>query len=71
METTSPLSLPVSHSLSRTNLAANLRGLWAVTWREWFYFIRYPTWIIGLVIWLAADPGSFDQALEDLLDFYP
>jgi ABC-2 type transport system permease protein len=59
METTSPIPLPVTRSLSRTNLAANLRGLWAVTWREWFYFVRYPTWVIALVIWPMIFPAIY------------
>lgn len=53
---------PVMHhlrSLSRRNLAAELRALWAVALKEWFYFVRYPTWVVGLLIWPAIFPLGY------------
>ncbi len=46
-------------SLSRRSLAAELRALWAVARKEWFYFIRYPTWVISLFIWPIIFPLGY------------
>ncbi len=46
-------------SLSRRSLAAELRALWAVARKEWFYFIRYPTWVISLFVWPIIFPLGY------------
>jgi ABC-2 type transport system permease protein len=52
-------SSTLNGSLSRTNLAAELRALAAVTRREWRIFRRYPTWIVALVIWPIIFPAAY------------
>lgn len=46
-------------SLARPGFAANLGALWAVVWKEWFYIVRYPTWVVGLVIWPVIFPMGY------------
>jgi ABC-2 type transport system permease protein len=46
-------------SLGRSNLLADLRALWAVVRREWLYFVRYPSWIIALIIWPLIFPMAY------------
>jgi len=46
-------------SFSRRSLAAELRALAAVTRRRWRIFVRYPSWIIALVIWPLIFPAVY------------
>jgi ABC-2 type transport system permease protein len=48
-----------TQSLGRSNLLADLRALWAVVRREWLYFVRYPSWIIALIIWPLIFPMAY------------
>lgn len=50
---------PVPVSLSRPSPLSELRALLAVTRREWTIFIRYPTWVVGLVIWPVIFPAVY------------
>lgn len=40
-------------------LAGDLRALWKVAQREWFYFVRYPTWWINMVVWPIIFPLGY------------
>ncbi len=44
-------------ALSR--IIAWARAMWAVTKKEWLYFVRYPTWIINMLIWPLIFPLSY------------
>ena len=55
MTTTAPLS----PSLSRPGLAAELRALWVIFKREWLIFRRYPSWIVALFIWPVIFPTAY------------
>jgi len=55
---TSP-SISLSRSLTHSNFLSALRALWAVIKREWFLFIRYPSWIIALFVWPVIFPLSY------------
>jgi len=48
-----------THSLARPGLAADLASLWAVVKKEWLYIVRYPTWVVGLVIWPVIFPMGY------------
>lgn len=52
-------SLPGIGSLSRKNLAAELRALGAVARKEWLSFVRYPTWIVAILIWPVIFPAAY------------
>jgi ABC-2 type transport system permease protein len=52
-------SLPIPASLGRRTLSSELRALFAVARKEWFYFIRYPTWVVALVIWPIIFPLAY------------
>lgn len=54
---TAPAAVPAS--LSRRSLLSELRALLAVAWRNWVIFIRYPTWVVGLVIWPVLFPAVY------------
>jgi ABC-2 type transport system permease protein len=63
METTSTkastgLLAPVNTNAG-ARLLAELRALWFVTKKEWFYFVRYPTWIINMLIWPIIFPLGY------------
>jgi ABC-2 type transport system permease protein len=45
--------------LSRRNLGAELRALWAVAHKEWLHFVRYPTWIVSLFLWPVIFPMAY------------
>ena len=49
----------VAASLSRRSLLSELRALLAVTWRDWIIFVRYPTWVVGLLIWPVIFPAVY------------
>lgn len=46
-------------SLGRPGLGSDLRAFGAVIRREWTIFIRYPTWIIALLIWPLIFPMMY------------
>lgn len=46
-------------SLSHTTPAAELRALAAVIKRDWLHFVRYPSWIVALVIWPMLFPAGY------------
>jgi ABC-2 type transport system permease protein len=48
-----------TQSLGRSSPLADLRALWAVVRREWLYFVRYPSWIIALIIWPLIFPMAY------------
>ncbi len=50
------LSISSSRSLAKMNLPSHWRALWAVARREWLIFIRYPSWIIQMLIWPIIFP---------------
>lgn len=52
-------ALTFERSLSRTSWLALLRALWAVVWREWYHFVRYPTWVIAFIIWPILFPAVY------------
>jgi ABC-2 type transport system permease protein len=54
----SSLSIPVNSPVMDRSLAW-ARALWAVTKKEWLYFIRYPTWIINMLIWPVIFPLGY------------
>ena len=46
-------------SLAESTLMSGLRALWAVIRREWVIFIRYPSWIISMIIWPVIFPMGY------------
>jgi len=46
-------------SIGKPGMLSNLRALWAVIRREWVIFIRYPSWIISLIIWPIIFPMGY------------
>lgn len=46
-------------SLAVPGLTADIHALWAVVRREWTIFVRYPSWIISLVIWPVIFPMGY------------
>jgi len=46
-------------SLDKPGLASDLRAAWAVIRREWTIFIRYPSWIISMIIWPVIFPMGY------------
>jgi ABC-2 type transport system permease protein len=50
---------PFTRSLAKPGLEADLRALWAVVWREWNIFVRYPSWVISLFIWPIIFPLGY------------
>ena len=44
------------HSLGQRGLLSDIRAFWAVIRREWTIFVRYPSWIIALLIWPLIFP---------------
>jgi ABC-2 type transport system permease protein len=43
-------------SLGQRGLLSDIRAFWAVIRREWTIFVRYPSWIIALLIWPLIFP---------------
>ena len=43
-------------SLGQRGLLSDVRAFWAVIRREWTIFVRYPSWIIALLIWPLIFP---------------
>ena len=54
METTVP-----HRSLGRPGFFSDLRAFWAIIRREWTIFLRYPSWIIALLIWPLIFPMMY------------
>ncbi|MCG2783712.1 MAG: ABC transporter permease [Anaerolineae bacterium] len=48
-----------TQSIGHSSPLADLRALWAVVRREWLYFVRYPSWIIALIIWPLIFPMAY------------
>ena len=46
-------------SLAVPGFFADLQAFWAVVRREWTIFIRYPSWIIALLIWPVIFPMGY------------
>ena len=59
MEVTSPKVLAPTQANARERLAGELRALFWVTKREFLTFIRYPSWIISLIIWPLIFPLGY------------
>ena len=43
-------------SLYRAGLPAELRTFWAVVRREWTIFLRYPSWVVAMLVWPVIFP---------------
>jgi len=48
-----------TQSLVRSSLRAEWQALWAVVRREWYIFVRYPSWIIAIFVWPVIFPLSY------------
>ena len=48
-----------SRSLGKPGFLSDLRAFWAIVWREWAIFKRYPSWIIALLIWPLIFPMMY------------
>jgi len=48
-----------TQSLVRSSLKAEWQALWAVVRREWYIFVRYPSWIIAMFVWPVIFPLSY------------
>ncbi|MFN8410993.1 MAG: hypothetical protein U0Z26_01260 [Anaerolineales bacterium] len=46
-------------SLAIPGFPSDLRAFWAVACGEWVIFIRYPSWIISLLIWPILFPMGY------------
>jgi ABC-2 type transport system permease protein len=46
-------------SLGKPGFLSDLRAFWAIVWREWTIFKRYPSWIIALIIWPLIFPMMY------------
>lgn len=44
---------------ARPDLWSDLRALWAIVWREWKIFVRYPSWILALLVWPLIFPMAY------------
>lgn len=45
--------------LGKTGLLSELRAFYAVLRREWVIFVRYPSWVIALLIWPLIFPMMY------------
>ncbi len=52
--TTTDLAIP-----PRSWARAELRALGVVFWREWAIFLRYPSWVVALVVWPVLLPAAY------------
>ncbi|MCE9644467.1 MAG: ABC transporter permease [Chloroflexi bacterium] len=48
-----------SNSLAVRGFPSDLRAFWAVVRREWTVFVRYPSWIVSLLIWPVIFPMGY------------
>ena len=46
-------------SMNTFRLFAELNALWHITYKNWLYLIRYPSWIIQLIIWPLIFPAGY------------
>ena len=46
-------------SLAVPGFASDFGALWAVVRREWVIFVRYPSWIISLLVWPIIFPMGY------------
>jgi ABC-2 type transport system permease protein len=46
-------------SLAVPGFSSDLRAFWAVVRREWTVFVRYPSWIVSLLIWPIIFPMGY------------
>ena len=46
-----PAEQPISHRLKNYNLACQLRAMFAVTRKELTIYLRYPSWIVAILVW--------------------
>lgn len=49
----------IPRSLGIPDFPSALRAFWAVVRREWTIFIRYPSWLISLLIWPLIFPMAY------------
>jgi ABC-2 type transport system permease protein len=54
-----PATVTPLPGLGQPGLAAEARALWAVIRREWILFVRYPTWVVALVVWPVIFPVMY------------
>lgn len=59
METTVTGTLASVQLTAFERLFSGLRALWAVTKKEWLYFVRYPTWVISMLVWPVIFPLGY------------
>jgi ABC-2 type transport system permease protein len=59
MATSASELLAPTHATYGERLFSDLRALLAVSKKEWFYFIRYPSWLISLLIWPLIFPMAY------------
>ena len=48
-----------ARSLAVPGFLADLQAFWAIVRREWTIFIRYPSWVIALLIWPVIFPMGY------------
>ena len=46
-------------SLAVPGFLSDVQAFWAVVRREWTIFVRYPSWIIALLIWPVIFPMGY------------
>jgi ABC-2 type transport system permease protein len=49
----------LTKSLARPGFSADFGAFWAVVRKEWLYIVRYPSWVVGLVIWPVIFPMAY------------
>jgi ABC-2 type transport system permease protein len=49
----------IDRSLARPGAGSDWRALWAIVRREWSIFVRYPSWVISLLIWPIIFPMGY------------
>lgn len=59
METTTPQVLVNTAPRTGSRILGDLRALLWVAKKEWFYFVRYPSWIINMLIWPVIFPLGY------------
>ena len=65
MQTPAIRSMPPA-SLYRSGLLAELRTFWAVARREWTIFLRYPSWVIAMLVWPVIFPMIYIMSARAL-----
>jgi ABC-2 type transport system permease protein len=51
--------LTTSSKRFNSRFVAELHVLWAVLKKQWFHVIRYPSWVIQLIIWPLIFPAAY------------